>query len=90
MFDGFDMALLGDIHKDKTIGGGHIAHNGSMIQQNHGESLDKANGYLLWDVPTRTFEEFNIPNDYGFYTLDVDNGVVPDVTDMPKKLSIES
>ena len=28
---------------------------------------------------------FNIPNDYGFYTLDVDNGVVPDVTDMPKK-----
>ena len=32
-----------------------------------------------------TFEEFNIPNDYGFYTLDVDNGVVPDVTDMPKK-----
>ena len=84
MFDGFDMALLGDIHKRQTIGGDHIAYAGSMIQQNHGESLDK-HGYLLWDVPTRTFEEFNIPNDYGFYTLDVDNGVVPDVTDMPKK-----
>ena len=61
-----------------------IAYCGSLIQQNHGESLEK-HGYLLWDVPTRTFEEFNIPNDYGFYTLDVDNGVVPDVTDMPKK-----
>ena len=84
MFDGFDMALLGDIHKRQTIGGDHIAYAGSMIQQNHGESLEK-HGYLLWDVPTRTFEEFNIPNDYGFYTLDVDNGVVPDVTDMPKK-----
>ena len=84
MFDGFDMALLGDIHKRQTIGGNHIAYAGSMIQQNHGESLQK-HGYLLWDVPTRTFEEFNISNDYGFYTLDVDNGVVPDVTDMPKK-----
>ena len=84
MFDGFDMALLGDIHKRQTIGGDHIAYAGSMIQQNHGESLEK-HGYLLWDVPTRTFEEFNIPNDYGFYTLDVDNGVVPDVDDMPKK-----
>jgi DNA repair exonuclease SbcCD ATPase subunit len=84
MFDGFDMALLGDIHKRQTIGGSHIAYAGSMIQQNHGESLEK-HGYLLWDVPTRTFEEFNIPNDYGFYTLDVDNGVVPDVSDMPKK-----
>ena len=84
MFDGFDMALLGDIHKRQTIGGDHIAYAGSMIQQNHGESLEK-HGYLLWDVPTRTFQEFNIPNDYGFYTLDVDNGVVPDVTDMPKK-----
>ena len=84
MFDGFDMALLGDIHKRQTIGGDHIAYAGSMIQQNHGESLEK-HGYLLWDVPTRTFEEFKIPNDYGFYTLDVDNGVVPDVTDMPKK-----
>ena len=86
MFDGFDMAMLGDIHKRQTFGPGyeHIAYAGSMIQQNHGESLEK-HGYLLWDVPTRTFEEFNIPNDYGFYTLDVDNGVVPDVTDMPKK-----
>ena len=84
MFDGFDMALLGDIHKRQTIGKPHIAYAGSMIQQNHGESLEK-HGYLLWDVPTRTFEEFNIPNDYGFYTLDVDNGVVPDVDDMPKK-----
>ena len=84
MFDGFDMVMLGDIHKRQTLGKPTIAYAGSMIQQNHGESLDK-HGYLLWDVESRTFEEFEIPNDYGFYTLDVDNGIVPTVTNMPKK-----
>ena len=84
MFDGFDMVMMGDIHKRQTIGGGHIAYCGSMIQQNHGETLDR-HGYLLWDIPTRTFTEHDIHNDYGFYTLDVNNGIVPDVTDMPKK-----
>ena len=84
MFDGFDMVMLGDIHKRQTLGTSTIAYAGSMIQQNHGESLGK-HGYLLWDVESRTFEEFDIPNDYGFYTLDVNNGVVPTVTNMPKK-----
>ena len=84
MFDGFDMAMMGDIHKRQTIGGSHIAYCGSMIQQNHGETLDR-HGYLLWDIPTRTFTEHDIQNDYGFYTLDVNNGIVPDVFDMPKK-----
>ena len=84
MFEGFDMVMLGDIHKRQTLGSPTIAYAGSMIQQNHGESLEK-HGYLLWDVESRTFEEFEIPNDYGFYTLDVDNGIVPIVTNMPKK-----
>ena len=84
MFEGFDMVMLGDIHKRQTLGVPTIAYAGSLIQQNHGESLDK-HGYLLWDVESRTFEEFDIENDYGFYTLDVVNGVVPAVTDMPTK-----
>jgi len=84
MFEGFDMVMLGDIHKRQTLGSPTIAYAGSMIQQNHGESLEK-HGYLLWDVESRTFEEFDLPNDYGFYTLDVNNGVVPTVTNMPKK-----
>ena len=84
MFEGFDMVMLGDIHKRQTLGSSTIAYAGSMIQQNHGEALDK-HGYLLWDVDSRTFEEIDIPNDYGFYTLDVDNGIVPSVTNMPKK-----
>ena len=78
MFDGFDMALLGDIHKRQTFGEGYewVAYAGSMIQQNHGELLEN-HGYLLWDVPTRTFTEHHIHNDYGFLTVDVVDGKIP-------------
>ena len=78
MFDGFDMAMLGDIHKRQTFGEGyeHIAYAGSMVQQNHGELLEN-HGYLLWDIPTRTFTEHHIHNDYGFLTVDVVDGKIP-------------
>jgi DNA repair exonuclease SbcCD nuclease subunit len=78
MFDGFDMVLMGDIHKRQTFGKGyeHVAYAGSMVQQNHGEMLED-HGYLLWDVSTRTFTEHHIHNDYGFLTIDVVNGVIP-------------
>jgi DNA repair exonuclease SbcCD ATPase subunit len=78
MFDGFDMALLGDIHKRQTFGEGYewVAYAGSMVQQNHGEMLEN-HGYLLWDVPTRTFTEHHLHNDYGFLTVDVVDGKIP-------------
>jgi len=78
MFDGFDMVMLGDIHKRQTFGEGyeHIAYAGSMIQQNHGELLEN-HGYLLWDVESRTFTEHHIHNDYGYLTVDVVNGEIP-------------
>ena len=78
MFDGFDMVMLGDIHKRQTFGKGyeHIAYAGSMIQQNHGELLEN-HGYLLWDIPTRTFTEHHLHNDYGFLTVDVVKGKIP-------------
>lgn len=78
MFDGFDMAMLGDIHKRQTFGEGYeqVAYAGSMIQQNHGELLEN-HGYLLWDIPTRTFTEHHLHNDYGFLTVDVVEGKIP-------------
>ena len=78
MFEGFDMAMLGDIHKRQTFGEGweHVAYAGSMVQQNHGEMLEN-HGYLLWDIPTRTFTEHHLHNDYGFLTIDVVNGEIP-------------
>jgi DNA repair exonuclease SbcCD ATPase subunit len=88
MFDGFDMVLMGDIHKrqivqqrDKANGKPIVVYAGSVVQQNHGEYLEN-HGYLLWDVKNETFEEFNIHNDYGYLTIDVTNGVIPQwVTD---------
>ena len=44
-----------------------------------------SHGYLLWDVPKRKSKYIEIQNDYGYYTLNIDGGVVPDVSDMPKK-----
>jgi DNA repair exonuclease SbcCD ATPase subunit len=83
MFDGFDMVLMGDIHKrqivqqrDKVNGKPIVVYAGSVVQQNHGEYLEN-HGYLLWDVKNETFEEFNIHNDYGYLTIDVTNGVIP-------------
>ena len=78
MFDGFDMALLGDIHRRQDLGKGygHVVYAGSMIQQNHGELLEN-HGYLLWDVESRTYTEHNIHNEYGYLTVDVVQGIVP-------------
>lgn len=85
MFDGYDLALLGDIHKRQELispKGCKCVYAGSLVQQNFGESLDK-HGFLVWDLDTLTYEEVDIPNEYGYYTMDVVGGVVPDVTDMP-------
>lgn len=114
MFNGFDMALFGDIHKRQILqefsetlltineseletyqnSGWHqvseasngkievlmkkpvVSYCGSMIQQNHGEMLEN-HGYLLWDVETKTYEEFHLHNDYGYLTIDVIDGVIP-------------
>ena len=83
-FDDYDMGLIGDIHKRQYLNEEKtIAYCGSLIQQNHGEGI--GHGYLLWEVPTRTAEYIEIPNDYGYYTIDIDDGIVPDVDDMPEK-----
>jgi DNA repair exonuclease SbcCD ATPase subunit len=85
-FDGFDLTLLGDIHKfqylneEKTI-----AYPGSLIQQNHGESLE--HGILVWNIKDKTSKFVEIPNDTGFYTMYVDSGVVnPPLTDLAKNM----
>jgi len=85
MFDGYDLALLGDIHKRQELispKGCKCVYAGSLVQQNFGETLDK-HGFLVWDLDTLTYEEVDIKNDYGYYTMDIIAGVVPDVTDLP-------
>ena len=60
-----------------------IAYCGSLIQQNHGEDLD--HGYIEWDLINNKSEFVKIPNEYGYYTLEIKNGIIPEVSDAPKK-----
>ena len=83
IFDGFDMVLLGDIHKRQYLNDEKtIAYPGSLIQQNFGEDFGK--GFLVWDVEKRDSKFVNVPNDYGYYTINVVNGHIPPLDDLPK------
>ena len=84
MFKGYDLGLLGDIHKRQHLNDEEtISYCGSLVQQNHGEDIGK--GYLLWDVPARKSEYIEIHNDYGYYTINIDDGKLPDLSDLPNK-----
>jgi DNA repair exonuclease SbcCD ATPase subunit len=73
-FRGFDMVLLGDIHKTQFLNPQKtVAYPGSLIQQNHGE--ERKHGYLLWEVESRFVEFVEVENDTAFYTIDVDAGL---------------
>ena len=92
LFDGHDIAMLGDIHMaqdlqqyDETNEKPIIRYAGSLIQQNHGEAL-LGHGLSLWNIKQRTYSHVEIPNDYGYFTIDVDDGkLITDITTMPRK-----
>jgi hypothetical protein len=92
LFDGHDIAMLGDIHMiqdlqsyDKATEKPIIRYAGSLIQQNHGEAL-LGHGFTLWNIKQRTYSHIEIPNDYGYFTIDVDDGkLITDITTMPRK-----
>jgi DNA repair exonuclease SbcCD nuclease subunit/ABC-type lipopolysaccharide export system ATPase subunit/predicted nucleic acid-binding Zn-ribbon protein len=76
MFDGFDAALLGDIHKRQELvskSGCKVVYAGSIIQQNYGESTH-GHGFLVWDVDSMTYDAYDIHNPYAYYTVDVVDG----------------
>lgn len=97
LFDGHQIVMLGDIHKhqilqeyddanDKPV----IVYAGSMIQQNHGEDL-KGHGFLLWDLKRKMFKHYELANDYGFYTVEINKGkLLTDLKDLPKKARIRT
>jgi len=87
IFDGFDFAFLGDIHKtDQAVDmKGRIRYPGSTIQQNHGETNDK--GILIWDIEDRwhwKVDHFSFRNPRPFVTIDIDKeAIIPDL-DLPE------
>jgi DNA repair exonuclease SbcCD ATPase subunit/DNA repair exonuclease SbcCD nuclease subunit len=95
LFDGHHIVLLGDIHKyqvlqqyNDTTNLPAIVYAGSLIQQNHGETL-KGHGFVYWDLKTKAFKHFEVANDYGFYTIEINKGqLTTDISDIPKKTSL--
>ena len=86
-FDGYDIALLGDIHvpNQSLNTEGTIKYCGSMIMQNHSEAVYPDHGILVWDVQSKKSEFVPIHNDYGYVTVDIEDGVVVGNPNVPQK-----
>jgi len=88
IFDEFDFAFLGDIHKTNQIlnRDGTIRYPGSTIQQNHGESNDK--GLLIWDIRDQNdfdVEHVSFINPKPFITVNLTpKGRIPNKTKVPE------
>lgn len=68
-FQGYDMVLLGDNHKNQY----HVlpqpwGYPGSLVQQDFGEST-YGHGFLLWDLKKRTAKHHHVPNPQGMITM---------------------
>ena len=95
LFDGHHIAMLGDIHKHQVLQEYNDAENkpvivyaGSMIQQNHGEEI-KGHGFLMWDLKRRVFKHYELSNDHGFYTVEINKGkLISDISSIPKKATL--
>lgn len=90
-FAGFDIALLGDIHKRQVLSEADplMFYPSSLLQQNFGESFD-GHGYALVDLTSDKiqYEFHDIANDYGYYTLDINDGVLPDNLPITTKTNV--
>jgi DNA repair exonuclease SbcCD ATPase subunit len=68
-FQGFDLTMLGDIHKHQYLNEEKtIAYSGSLIQQNFGETLGE-HGMIKWNVKKKQGKFIEIKNDYGYCTM---------------------
>ena len=68
-FKGYDLTLLGDIHKYQTFNKDRIVYSGSLIQQNHGEPVN-GHGVVIWNRCEQSslweHKFVEISNPYGF------------------------
>jgi len=83
LFEGHDITLLGDIHKPAQFldDAKTIAYPGSLIQQNHGETL--IHGILVWDLERRTADFAEIENEYGYVTIETQG---PSIINAPARI----
>ena len=83
-FDGYDYVMLGDIHKHQYMNEKKtIAYAGSLIQQSHGESINN-HGILKWNLLNGKSKLHEVPNDYGYCTIEIKDGKMIS-TEIPQK-----
>ena len=76
-FAGYDIGLLGDIHKRQVLKTNPlIFFPGSMVQQNFGESYTE-HGYAVLNLEENTNYFVDLPNQYGYCTILVEDGQLP-------------
>lgn len=72
MLSDYDVAMLGDIHKEQTVIYNNciIRQAGSLIQQNFGEEV-LGHGFTLWKVSKEktTYSHIEVESDYKFYNI---------------------
>ena len=88
IFEEFDFAMLGDIHKRQFLDDdGRIYYAGSTVQQNHGESDDK--GFSIWTIGSKDdwdIEHFTLQNPRPFITVELTpTGKIPRRASVPSR-----
>lgn len=90
LFDGFDFAFLGDIHKHQFMSP-RIAYPGSLRQNNYGEDLEK--GYILWNIENKNdfkAEFIILPQKRYFFTIHANSiNSIPSDLNLPKDSRIQ-
>lgn len=71
LFFGYDMVLLGDIHKYQVLEDGSngpiVVYPGSLIQQDYGEGI-LGHKYIIWDVNAVKMTPYEFNSGYAFVT----------------------
>lgn len=74
-FKGTDFVIAGHIHKCQELikENTRIVYCGSLIQQDMGESIT-GHGFVVWDVPEKTWELIDVPNEnYGYFKFKIND-----------------
>lgn len=74
-FEGYDIVLLGDVHKHQTFNGKSFkgGYAGSLIQQSFGESI-LDHGMVIWNPLTMKNYYSRIRNNYCFLKMYINSG----------------
>ena len=85
-FKGYDLVLLGDIHKFQYLDESRTAaYSSSLISQNFGE-CDEYHGYLEWDLSDKSSIYRIVQNDYRYVRIIFDN---QQVLDIPSRCNLQ-